>query len=55
MAAFDPNDPAQRRKACSGLATFKTVVGLLSGHGIPPAQATAWIADANRIRAVIGC
>jgi Tol biopolymer transport system component len=55
VAAFDPNDPAQRRKACSGLAAFKTVVGLLSGHGIPPAQATAWIADANRIRAVIGC
>jgi hypothetical protein len=40
---------------CDALAAFATAVRLLSGHGITAAQATQWIADANRIRAVIGC
>jgi HYR domain/WD40-like Beta Propeller Repeat len=55
LAAFDPSNPAQRRAVCTGLSVFAGVVRLLSGRGIPAAQAAAWIADANRIRAVIGC
>lgn len=55
MAGFDPSNPAQRRAVCTGLSVFATALRLLSGHGVPPAQAAAWIDDANRIRAVIGC
>ncbi len=55
VAAFDPSDPARRRIVCAGLATFQSVVRLLAGPVIPSAQAAAWIADAVRIRAVIGC
>jgi Tol biopolymer transport system component len=55
VAGFDPANPAQRAAVCTALSSFSTVVALLSGHGITPAQATAWIADANRIRAVIAC
>ena len=55
LAAFDPSNPAQRRAVCSGLSAFAAVLRLLSGHSVPPAQATVLIADANRIRAVIGC
>ena len=55
LARFDPGKPAQRKAMCDALATFATAVRLLSGHGITAAQATQWIADANRIRAVIGC
>ena len=51
LARFD----VQRKAMCDGLATFATAVRLLSGHGITAAQATQWIADAHRIRAVIGC
>ena len=55
LAQFDPSKPAQRKATCNVLAVFTAAVRLLSGHGVPPAQATQWIADANRIRAVIGC
>jgi TolB protein len=55
VAALDTSNPVQRRIVCTGLAAFTSVVRLLSGHGIPPAQAVGWLADANRIRAVIGC
>ncbi len=53
--AFDPSNPAQRRLVCNGLSTFSSLVRVLSGIAIPPGQAAAWIVDANRIRAVIGC
>ena len=55
VAGFDPNNPAHRRTACTALRAFTVVLRLLAGHGVPPAQATAWITDADRIRAVIGC
>jgi hypothetical protein len=55
VASFDPNKPAQRQAVCSALKLFTAAVHLLSGHGIPGAQAAEWIADANRIRAVLGC
>jgi hypothetical protein len=55
LAGFDPSNPAQRRAVCTGLSVFATALRLLSGHGVPPALATAWIADANRIRAVLAC
>jgi Tol biopolymer transport system component len=54
-AGFDPGNPAQRKAVCTTLTAFTAAVRLLSGHAIPPAQATAWIADANRIRAVLAC
>jgi WD40-like Beta Propeller Repeat/HYR domain len=55
LARFDPSKPAQRQAMCDALSTFAAAVRLLSGHGITAAQATQWIADANRIRTVIGC
>ncbi len=55
LAPFDPSKPAQRKATCNVLAVFTAAVRLLSDHGVPPAQATQWIADANRLRAVIGC
>ena len=41
--------------ACATLNVFINQVTAQSGKGIPPATATALIADANRIRAVLGC
>jgi hypothetical protein len=55
VATFDPSKPAQRQAACSALKLFTTAVQLLSGHGVPATQAAEWIADANRIRTVLGC
>ena len=55
IAGFDPVKPAQRQAVCSALRLFTAAVQLLSGHGIPSAQATEWIADANRIRMVLAC
>jgi Tol biopolymer transport system component len=55
LARFDPAQPAQRKATCDALGAFATAVRLLSGHGVTAAQATQWIADATRIRAVIGC
>ena len=55
LDGFDPSKPAQRKAACTALRTFTGVLRLLSGHGVPPAQAATWIADANRIRAILGC
>jgi hypothetical protein len=51
VAGFDPNDPLQRKSACLKLKVFATVVRFVA----PPAVAAEWIADANRIRAVLGC
>jgi len=45
----------QVSKACSRLAAFAAEVQNHSGGKIPGPTASAWIADANRIRAVIGC
>jgi hypothetical protein len=55
VATLDPTKPAQRQAVCAALKVFTAAVQLLSGHGIPPAQAAEWVADANRIRAVLGC
>jgi Tol biopolymer transport system component len=55
LAQFDPTKPAQKKATCDALSTFAAAVRALSGHGITPAQATQWIADANRIRTVLGC
>ena len=55
IAAFDPAKPAQRQAVCSALKLFTAATQLLSGHGIPAAQAAEWIADANRIRTVLAC
>jgi hypothetical protein len=52
---FDPGIPAQRTMACIALRLYSSAVGLLSGRGVQPAQATEWIAASTRIRAVIGC
>jgi serine protease len=45
----------QTSKACSKLAAFIVEVQNHSGGKIPTATASAWIADATRIRSVIGC
>jgi predicted dienelactone hydrolase len=50
-ARFDPSNPQQRRAACLALRAFTTVVRFVA----PPAHAAEWIADANRIRAVLAC
>ena len=55
VASFDPANAKQKQAACVALNVFKGAVAAFSGRGIPPAQAAAWIADANRIRAVLGC
>jgi hypothetical protein len=55
LANFDPNNPRQHQIACAGLRAFAVVVQAQSGRRIPAAQAAQWIADANRIRAVLGC
>ena len=51
VADFDPSDPLQRKVACLRLKVFTGVVRYLA----PPAVAAEWTADANRIRAVLGC
>jgi CSLREA domain-containing protein len=55
LAAFDPNNPAQRRAACFALAAFTLLVRAQAGHPIPAAQAADWIAAAARISALLGC
>jgi hypothetical protein len=42
-------------KACRSLDAFSRQVEQRAGKAIPSAQAEAWLADAARIRAVIGC
>ena len=54
-AGFDPANAKQKQAVCVALNVFKGVVQAFSGRGIPPAQAASWIADADRIRAVLGC
>jgi hypothetical protein len=55
LASFDPSNATQRQAACLALQVFKAAVQLLSGKTLPTASAGEWIADANRIRAVLGC
>ena len=55
VAGFDPSNTVQRAVVCRALSDFIAAVQLLSGHGIPPATATTWIGDAERIRAVLAC
>jgi hypothetical protein len=50
LTGFDPARPLHRAAACLSLRTFTTIVRALA-----PAQAAAWTADANRIRAVLAC
>ncbi len=53
LTGFDPTNPGHRRIACRSLGVFVAIVQLLQGTS--PAQVAAWIADANQIRAVLGC
>ena len=45
----------RKPRACTKLNDFISEVGRNSGGRIPTATANEWIADATRIRAVIGC
>jgi len=45
----------QNKTACVTLTAFNLEVRAQSGKKIPPAQATALIADSNRIKKVLGC
>jgi hypothetical protein len=55
LASFDPNNATQRQTVCLALQVFKAAVQQQAGKAITQAQAAEWIADANRIRAVLGC
>ena len=55
LASFDPTNAAQRQAVCFALQVFKEAVQLQAGKTITQSQASQWIADANRIRAVLGC
>jgi hypothetical protein len=55
LAHFDPLTPTQRQALCLALQVFKEAVQLQAGKTITQAQAAEWVADANRIRAVLGC
>jgi hypothetical protein len=55
LASFDPGNPTQRQAVCLALQLFKAAAQLQAGKTITQAQAADWIADANRIRAVLGC
>jgi hypothetical protein len=52
---FDPGDATQRQVVCSTLQGFIAVVRRLSGVVIAAPQSAEWVADATRIRAVLGC
>jgi TolB protein len=55
LASFDPGNATQRQAVCLALQVFKAAVQLQAGKTITSGQAAEWIADANRIRAVLGC
>jgi HYR domain-containing protein len=55
VARFDPTNATQRQLVCGALKLFATGVQILSGRALPTAVASEWIADANRIRAVLAC
>jgi dipeptidyl aminopeptidase/acylaminoacyl peptidase len=55
LASFDPSNPTQRQTVCLALQAFKAAVQLQAGKTITQARAAEWIADATRIRAVLGC
>jgi hypothetical protein len=55
LASFDPTNATQRQAVCLALQVFKAAVQLQAGKTITQAQAAGWIADANRIRAALGC
>jgi hypothetical protein len=55
VASFDPSNAKQKQAVCVALNVFRGAVQVLSGRGIPPALASEWVADANRIRAVLAC
>ncbi len=55
LAGFDPSRPGHQFAACNATGLFSIVVSSLSGRGIPPAVAAAWLADARRIRDVLHC
>ena len=46
---------AQISKSCSKLAAFIAEVNVHSGEKIPASTASGWVADATRIRGLIGC
>jgi hypothetical protein len=55
LASFDPTNPVQKTAVCLALQVLKEAVQLQAGRTITQAQSAEWIADANRIRAVLGC
>jgi hypothetical protein len=55
LANFDPASPRQRKLACASMSLFISLVRVHSGRTIPQSRANELIADANRIRAVLGC
>jgi hypothetical protein len=55
LSRFDPSDPKDRKLACASMSLFVALVRAHSNRSIPKPRADAYIADAIRIRAVLGC
>jgi hypothetical protein len=55
VANFDPASPMQTQLVCAALKLFIAAVQSVSGAVLPTALASDWIADATRIRSVLGC
>lgn len=47
--------PGNLSKACRSMDEFAAQVSSQSGKGIPAATASQWLADAARIKNVMGC
>jgi HYR domain len=53
LAGFDPANATQKQLACNALMVF--IRAVQSNRTLPASVAAGWIADATRIRAVLGC
>ena len=54
LAQFDPANPRERRLACASMSLFISLVQAQSWRNIPQVRANQLIADAKRIRDVLG-
>lgn len=55
VANFNPANAKQKQLVCGALNLFAAGIQTLSGKALPATVASDWIADANRIRAVLAC
>jgi hypothetical protein len=55
VAGLHPTNATQKQRACAALNVFIRAVQSMSGRTLPASVAADWIADATRIRTVLGC